>query len=79
MAHIVTESHPDFVRIVLFIPAAELTGYSRTAFYKILLNRRRKFTAKALRTRRKAKVLPCLKQRIKNFLRVIPQVAAFLS
>jgi len=35
MAHIVTESHPDFVRIVLFIPAAELTGYSRTDFYKI--------------------------------------------
>jgi hypothetical protein len=32
MARIVTESHPDFVRIVLFIPAVELLGIQELVF-----------------------------------------------
>jgi len=34
MAHIVTDSYPDFVGIVLFIPAVELLGIQGRVFIK---------------------------------------------
>jgi hypothetical protein len=36
MARIVSENHPDFVRIVLFIPAVELLGIQGQVFINSL-------------------------------------------